>query len=579
MIKEVTSAVGISQYRLNKWRRRDPAFAMSFTTARDIGRRPTRGGPSRTMESSRAEAKATFLVNLADGHTIRESTKLAGVSKNTPYLWRKRDPAFAKEVNDILHERSERHRMKLLNEKNKKLVARQEAAKQRERRRDAIVARREEAAAKRSQRKTTFLQDLRAGHTVSEATERASVSQVTPYRWKRQDKHFAAEWSQIESINKNKTNAHKTKQKQDFVEAIRTTGEAKAAASISGINYLTAYAWRNVDPGFAKAWGEALETFRERQLSGKSASLNDLPTYRRNRNEAQRELKVSFLNDFRRHGDVTAAARAVNLRPETIHTWRRRDPEFTDEFDAIRTPFLLDQERERAAQKGKFIEHLSAFGSATIAARRAGLSNGAVYHWYDTDEDFAVQWRSHAPAPHEALATKQQMIAGKKAAFLDALQDGSSIPEAAQRIERALSTVRGWRRSDPDFRRRWDVIRGRGETHARRPEEMFQIAIESHLVQAGAVVLDTSQIPHHRRDQRGSPDVVALYKGTPLAIECKSRSGQPSRDQSDWMKKWRDNGGVAVVAHSISDVDKALGQVTSPASSDWYSGEQRNEPF
>jgi hypothetical protein len=56
----------------------------------------------------------------------------------------------------------------------------------------------------------------------------------------------------------------------------------------------------------------------------------------------------------------------------------------------------------------------------------------------------------------------------------------------------------------------------------------------------------------------GTPDLVGCFKGKPVVIEVKGPRGWVSKAQEDFLRKWREAGGIAFVAHSVGDVIKEL---------------------
>ena len=59
--------------------------------------------------------------------------------------------------------------------------------------------------------------------------------------------------------------------------------------------------------------------------------------------------------------------------------------------------------------------------------------------------------------------------------------------------------------------------------------------------------------------KKGSSDIIGILPdGKFLAVECKSRNGRLSPEQSAFLEKVRGSGGVAIVAHSGSELDGAL---------------------
>jgi len=57
---------------------------------------------------------------------------------------------------------------------------------------------------------------------------------------------------------------------------------------------------------------------------------------------------------------------------------------------------------------------------------------------------------------------------------------------------------------------------------------------------------------------RGVSDIIGIFNGVPLAIEVKSKKGVLSDFQKDFLSKWKEQGGIGIVAKSIEDVQKEL---------------------
>jgi penicillin-binding protein-related factor A (putative recombinase) len=57
---------------------------------------------------------------------------------------------------------------------------------------------------------------------------------------------------------------------------------------------------------------------------------------------------------------------------------------------------------------------------------------------------------------------------------------------------------------------------------------------------------------------RGVADLLGIYKGRPLAVEVKTKTGRVSPHQQEFLKKWTAAGGIGFVARSVEDVIAAL---------------------
>lgn len=58
--------------------------------------------------------------------------------------------------------------------------------------------------------------------------------------------------------------------------------------------------------------------------------------------------------------------------------------------------------------------------------------------------------------------------------------------------------------------------------------------------------------------KRGTADILGIYEGVPLAIEVKSEKGRLSIHQKIFLQEFKNNGGIAIVAKSLEDVERGL---------------------
>lgn len=56
----------------------------------------------------------------------------------------------------------------------------------------------------------------------------------------------------------------------------------------------------------------------------------------------------------------------------------------------------------------------------------------------------------------------------------------------------------------------------------------------------------------------GISDIIGIWKGKPLAIEVKKPKNKPTVYQEDFLKRFREAGGLALVAHSLEEVQEYL---------------------
>lgn len=62
----------------------------------------------------------------------------------------------------------------------------------------------------------------------------------------------------------------------------------------------------------------------------------------------------------------------------------------------------------------------------------------------------------------------------------------------------------------------------------------------------------------YRFGAKGSPDIVAVYKGIYIGIECKVPKGKQSDSQKEFQRELELAGGVYILAYSIDDVMHGL---------------------
>jgi Holliday junction resolvase len=67
--------------------------------------------------------------------------------------------------------------------------------------------------------------------------------------------------------------------------------------------------------------------------------------------------------------------------------------------------------------------------------------------------------------------------------------------------------------------------------------------------------------------RNGLPDIIAIYRGTPLAIECKSTTGKLRPLQRHELDRAKRAGAIVVVARTAFDVKRALDQIDEHATS------------
>lgn len=52
---------------------------------------------------------------------------------------------------------------------------------------------------------------------------------------------------------------------------------------------------------------------------------------------------------------------------------------------------------------------------------------------------------------------------------------------------------------------------------------------------------------------KGTPDLIGIADGRPLAVEVKLPGKNPEPHQQQWLDNWQKLGGIALVVHSVSE--------------------------
>ena len=60
---------------------------------------------------------------------------------------------------------------------------------------------------------------------------------------------------------------------------------------------------------------------------------------------------------------------------------------------------------------------------------------------------------------------------------------------------------------------------------------------------------------------KGTSDILGIYKGIFLAIEVKTAQGKLRKEQVFFLRKIKDQGGIAIVARSLDDVKCVLNEI------------------
>lgn len=85
---------------------------------------------------------------------------------------------------------------------------------------------------------------------------------------------------------------------------------------------------------------------------------------------------------------------------------------------------------------------------------------------------------------------------------------------------------------------------------------LYLIGAVAVRINAGMQVIDDDAGNRHvmRGAPAGTSDILACYKGTFLAIECKIGKNKPTQLQENFLQRVGEAGGIGLVAYSIDDV-------------------------
>lgn len=64
--------------------------------------------------------------------------------------------------------------------------------------------------------------------------------------------------------------------------------------------------------------------------------------------------------------------------------------------------------------------------------------------------------------------------------------------------------------------------------------------------------------------RRGVSDIIGVFNGRFLAIECKTDEGRVSQDQQEFLDDVQSHRGIAIVARSVDDVERVLTEQSWP---------------
>lgn len=67
---------------------------------------------------------------------------------------------------------------------------------------------------------------------------------------------------------------------------------------------------------------------------------------------------------------------------------------------------------------------------------------------------------------------------------------------------------------------------------------------------------------------KGVADILGIFNRTPFCIEVKSETGRLSPDQKIFLDRFKAEGGIAIVARSVDDVNRALREIADAKTRD-----------
>ena len=95
-------------------------------------------------------------------------------------------------------------------------------------------------------------------------------------------------------------------------------------------------------------------------------------------------------------------------------------------------------------------------------------------------------------------------------------------------------------------------------------QQCHKNAIEAMLTKSVRQLLSAAGIFHWKNfggpmGQPGVPDILACHKGRFIGIELKAPNGKVSDQQTEFLKRINDAGGIGFVARTLDDVIDGLG--------------------
>lgn len=200
-----------------------------------------------------------------------------------------------------------------------------------------------------------FLEALRAGNGVREASRLAGVTSSTPYHRRDTNEGFRKAWDAIQPIDARKAHRKGPAAPRDaarierFLDELAATSNVAAAAAVADVTLSKIYKLRRTDPDFARRWYEAL-------AEGYDNLEMELLAHLRSGGEP---AKTKF--------DTAAALRCLTAHRESVAREKGRRT-LADEAATIASiNAKIDAMRERAKES-----------DAAIRAARKTIANRAI---------------------------------------------------------------------------------------------------------------------------------------------------------------------------------------------------------
>jgi hypothetical protein len=209
--------------------------------------------------------------------------------------------------------------------------------------------------------KDKFIEALRETGNVRVSSARAGIAIGTAYRFRKEEAEFARAWAKALGA---------MDWGDDFLSALRETGNVRSACRRTGVTSATAHARRRKNKKFARDWANAL------------ASL---------------EWRHAFLEALIEHGNVTQACADADVDKASAYVRRAQDEQFARDWDAAlaahqKSRMELNGKRARDWKKN-FLEGVRVAATIQAGCDKAGVSRGFINHERKRDPAFEREFQ------------------------------------------------------------------------------------------------------------------------------------------------------------------------------------------